>query len=267
MLLVTSCSQEPDVFKEYETVFKLGDRPEWATQNWNVNGWKKERPILDDGRVFWSRTKIDVLKAPKPLQPYGIQLEVYGEYEVFWDGVLIGKNGNPGQELNLGPEGILWATFSIPTHLTEKGVHVLALRSSLYYFSDHAGIHFLEIDNYENLLTNRLIESSYMHVFAGAFLIAAIYFLFLFLGNKKEYPKLVFSISCLLFFWFNNDPFCAHHFTHTLQPTCDTFGGYYEPDVRYFIFNPTLFLYTVSLPKTETLFGDLYRRSFVYILY
>ena len=125
---------------------------------------------------------------------------MYGEYEVFWDGVVIGKNGNPGQEENLGPEGILWATFSIPAHLTEEGEHVLALRSSLYYFPDHVGIHYLEIDNYDNLLTDRLIESSYMHLFAGAFLIASIYFLFLFLSDKKEYPMLIFSISCFLFF-------------------------------------------------------------------
>ena len=39
-----------------------------------------------------------------------------------------------------------------------------------------------------------------MHLFAGAFLIASLYFLFLFLTNKKEPATLVFSISCFLFF-------------------------------------------------------------------
>lgn len=199
MLLVTSCSQNP-VFKKHDTVFKLGDQQEWTAINLNDRDWEKDIALVPDGKVFWSRTKIDILKAPEPLHPYGLQLDVYGEYEVFWDGVLIGKNGNPGQEAILDPEGKLWATFSIPTHLTGKGEHVLAIRSSLYYFPDHVGIFGLEIDHYDNLLTERLIETSYMHIFAGAFLIASIYFLFLFLSDKKEYQMLIFSISCFLFF-------------------------------------------------------------------
>lgn len=199
LLLVTSCSQDP-VFKEYETVFQVGDQQEWAAQNWNEQGWRKRIRLVPDGKVFWSRTKIDILKTQESLHPYGIQLHVYGEYEVFWDGVLIGKNGNPGQEAILGPEGKMWATFSIPTHLTEAGEHLLALRSSLYYFPNHIGMDELEIDYYDDLLTDRLIESSYMHLFAGAFLIASFYFLFLFLSDKKEYATLIFSVSCLLFF-------------------------------------------------------------------
>lgn len=199
LILVTSCSQSP-VFKGYETVFKIGDQQEWAAKNWNDEGWKSGRFVVDGGRVFWSRTKIDILKAPESLHPYGLQLHVYGEYEVFWDGVLIGKNGNPGQEELLGPEGKMWATFSIPTHLTEAGEHLLALRSSLYYFPNHTRIEELDIAYYDELLTDRLIESSYMHLFAGAFLIAAFYFLFLFLSDKKEYAMLIFSVSCFLFF-------------------------------------------------------------------
>ena len=200
ILLVTSCSQSPPIFKQYNTVFQLGDQQEWAAKNWNDRDWKKNIALVPDSQVFWSRTKIDVLESPEPLHPYGLQLDVYGEYEVFWDGVLIWKNGNPGQEAILGPEGEMWATFSIPTHLTEKGEHLLALRSSLHYFPNHTGIWELDIDYYDDLLTDQLVESSYMHLFAGAFLIASFYFLFLFLSDKKEYATLIFSISCFLFF-------------------------------------------------------------------
>jgi hypothetical protein len=199
ILLVTSCSQSP-VFKKYETVFQVGDQQEWAAKNLNDQYWKKGKPIVLGGQIYWFRTPIDILKAPESLHPYGIQLDVYGEYEVFWDGVLIGKNGNPGQEAVLPPEGKMWATFSIPTHLTEEGEHLLAIRSSLYYFPDHSGIWGLKMGYYDDLLNDRLIESSYMHLFAGAFLIASFYFLFLFLSNKKEYATLIFSISCFLFF-------------------------------------------------------------------
>lgn len=200
MLLVTSCAQESTVFKEYVTKFKIGDQQEWAAQNWNDQSWEKKMKLVPDGQIFWSRTKIDIHKTPEALQPYGLRLEVYGEYEVFWDGILIGKNGNPGQEASLAPESKLWTTFSIPTYLTDQGEHVMAIRLSNYYFPDHIGNYDLKIDDYDDLLTDRLIQNSYMHAFAGAFLIASIYFLFLFLGNKKDYPRLIFSISCFLFF-------------------------------------------------------------------
>ncbi|MFP2994789.1 histidine kinase [Spongiivirga sp. MCCC 1A20706] len=200
LLFVSSCTQESPIFKKYETVFKIGDQQEWAAKKWNNQDWVKKIDWVPDGLIFWSRTEIDILKAPETFQPYGIQLEVYGEYEVFWDGTLIGRNGNPGQEAILEPEGKLWATFSIPEHLTTKGEHVLAIRSSLYHFPDHVGIWAMDINYYDDLLTSQLIETSYIHLFAGAFLIASFYFFFLFLGNKKEYPMLVFSISCFFFF-------------------------------------------------------------------
>ncbi|MEX0289102.1 MAG: hypothetical protein AB3N14_08305, partial [Flavobacteriaceae bacterium] len=214
VLLVTSCSQNPKpVFNEYETVFRIGDKQEWAIKNLNDSNWKNRIQLVPEGQIFWSRTKIDIHKPPEALRPYGLQLEAYGEYEVYWDGVLIGKNGNPGKEAELPPEGELWTTFSIPTHLTNAGEHLLALRLSNYYYPDHVGNYELKIDDYDDLLTDRLIQNSYMHVFAGAFLIAAIYFLFLFLSNKSAYPMLIFSISCFLFFCLT-----MTHFVKTTLP-------------------------------------------------
>ncbi|MEO1049369.1 MAG: histidine kinase [Bacteroidota bacterium] len=188
------------MYKKHRSVYKIGDDAAWATKGLDDQTWKKKLAWVPDGQIYWTRTKIDILSAPEPLSLYGLQLEVYGEYELYWDGVLIGKNGNPGQEAELGPEGKLWVTFSIPAELTEKGEHILAIRSSLYFFANHIGIYDLKIDHYDDLLTDRLIESSYIHIFAGAFLIASMYFLFLFLSNKKDYTVLVFSISCFLFF-------------------------------------------------------------------
>lgn len=214
MLFASSCSQSSTpVFKRYRTVFQIGDQAEWAAKDLNDRLWGNRLELVPDGQIFWSRTKIDIHKAPEALKPYGLRLEAYGEYEVFWDGVLIGKNGNPGQEADLPPEGELWITFNIPTHLTNEGEHVMALRLSNYYYPDHIGNYGLRIDDYHDLLTDRLIQNSYMHVFAGAFLIASIYFLFLFLGNKKEYLTLIFSVSCLLFFGLT-----MTHFVRTTIP-------------------------------------------------
>lgn len=222
VLLASSCSKDPAIFKEHPTVFKVGDHPTWAGKDLNDNNWTRWLSLVPDGQIFWSRTNIDILSAPEGLRPYGLQIDVYGEYEIFWDGVLIGKNGNPGQEAELPPEGKLWITHGIPAHLATEGEHVLAVRLSNYYFPDHIGRYVIEISDYEDLLTSLLIKTSYMHVFAGAFLIISIYFLFLFLNNRKEYPTLIFSVCCFLIFAlvltvFSKDYVPVHYSLHVIR--------------------------------------------------
>ena len=199
--VATSCSQNP-IFFEHHTKAKIGDQIEWAAKELDDEEWSKLKPKLEGGEVYWYRTQIDILKEPRPLHPYGIRPYLYGEYEVYWDGVLIGKNGNPGQEAALPPEGKMLATFILPAHLSNVGEHMLAIRASLHYFPDHVGMR-VDINNYDELLTGRLIETSYMHILAGAFLIASLYFLFLYLNDRREYGMLIFSISCFLFFILN----------------------------------------------------------------
>ncbi len=69
LLLATSCKHSPAIFKEYVTVFQIGDQPEWATRNWNDAAWKKGMKLVPDGQVFWSRTRIDIFKAPSHFVP------------------------------------------------------------------------------------------------------------------------------------------------------------------------------------------------------
>ena len=221
VLLTSSCSDKP-VFTEHETVYQIGDQPDWALINFDDERWQKRIKLVPDGQIFWSRTKIDILTAPEEFRSYGLQIDAYGEYEIFWDGVLIGGNGNPGQEAELPPEGKVWVTYRIPTQLATEGEHVLALRLSNYYFPDHVGQYELEIADYEDILTDLLIKTSYMHVFAGAFLIASIYFLFLFLNHRKEYPTLIFSVCCFFIFAlvitvFSKDYVPMHYSLHIIR--------------------------------------------------
>lgn len=193
-------AQDDPVFKVREILYKIGDDPSWSSVQLDDSDWTSQYPIMEDGSILWYRYNIGIHSAPEALRQYGIELEAYGEYELYWDGELIGKNGNPGQEAILPPEGELWTTYSIPTHLTDSGTHVLAIRASLLHFPDHTRIFELDIDYYDDLLTEGLIENAYMHMFAGAFLIVSLYFLFLFISNKKAYSTLVFSVCCLLVF-------------------------------------------------------------------
>ncbi|MBM1107015.1 histidine kinase [Aurantibacter crassamenti] len=200
MLMLEPVYAQDPVFKIHSVKYKIGDQADWSAKALNDAHWIRKAPKIQDNQILWYRYSIDILKAPESLRQYGIQLEAYGEYEIFWDGIMIGKNGNPGQEGEMPSEGELWTTFSIPNHLSNSGNHVLALRASLHYFPDHTRIDDLEIDYYDDLLTRGSVKNAYMHIFAGAFLITSLYFFFLFLSNKKAYSTLVFSICCFLVF-------------------------------------------------------------------
>ncbi|MTI22250.1 regulator [Fulvivirga sp. RKSG066] len=221
LLIQPLYAQEP-VYKVQKRAYKIGDQAEWSAPQFNDEDWVGTSPILQGGEILWYRLHIEILEEPESLRQYGIQLEAYGEYEIFWDGVLIGENGNPGQEENLPPEGELWATYGIPAHLSDTGVHVLSLRTSLLHFPDHTRIHALKIDYYDDLFTDALIQNTYMHIFAGAFLITALYFLFLYLSNRKVYSTLIFSICCFLIFAlvvtvFSNEYLPLHYSNHVLR--------------------------------------------------
>ncbi len=188
VLLCTSCHQK-SLSQRGEIFYKIGDQIEW-----------EENIRLESGEIFWSKTNINILENPKQHQSFGVDLvNTFGEFEVYWDGILIGTNGNPGKETSLGRSGEMWRVFRIPQDLSYKGEHVLALKRSLHYYPDHTGFNAF-VNDYDYLLQFPLIYTAFMYIFGGAFLLAALYFFFLFLGNKKEKPILIFSISCFLFF-------------------------------------------------------------------
>jgi len=196
--LCTSCHQK-SISHRGETVYKIGNQEEWAAVNYEDNNWE-EKIKLEGGEIFWSRTPINLLESPNKLQSFGVDLvNTFGEYQVYWDGVLIGDNGNPGKEATLGLNGDMWRVYKIPSNLSQKGTHILALKRSLYYYPDHIRFNAF-VNDYDYLKEFPLIYTAFMYIFAGAFLLAALYFFFLFLGNKKEKTILLFSINCFLFF-------------------------------------------------------------------
>ena len=180
------------IFTRGETVYHAGDTIPRNTV------WKKEIDIEEDN-IFWSKTAVVILEEPDPLNQYGILIRQHGAYEVFWDGQLIGKNGDPGT-LSKTEEKGMSTTFLLPNKRSLKGKHELVLRKSIHFYLDYnPQLHF-HIANYKELVQRDLKITVFIHIFAGVFLMAALYFFFLFLSNPKSYATLIFSINCLLFF-------------------------------------------------------------------
>ena len=206
-ILFVSCSERnyfdngesPDSFKRGNTVYRLGDDMSWKNASVHDSLWKDEVEIVED-QIFWSRTDVDILKEPEELNQYGIILNQHGEFEAFWDGVLIGRNGDPNNSLNSDKSGKMIAKFMIPKELTTKGRHKLVVRKSIHFYPDYNHSLYFYVTNYDQILQGEIKEMVFIHIFAGAFLMAALYLFLLFISNRKNYATLIFSVNCFLFF-------------------------------------------------------------------
>lgn len=196
MLVFSSCKQEVD-YENQEPLYQTGDRFNWAETGYNDQGWRKEKGETGD-QIFWLRSKVSILDTAT--RPLGIEIYAFGAYDVYWDGLLIGHNGQFAIQGKAEIPGSATANFQLPPVASGKGVHLLALRATQAYSAAQRGVD-VKIGYYADLLRMPLIMVSFMHLMAGAFLIASIYYFFLYLNSRrKEYAVLVFAVVCLLFF-------------------------------------------------------------------
>ncbi|MFL1896604.1 histidine kinase [Aquimarina sp. 2-A2] len=199
LIVLISCQEQAKIYELSQNLFKTGDSIQWKNPDLDDQEWTLQRDVLNNN-IFWVRQHITLLENSSSEEPLGLLIHAFGSYEVYWDGVLIGKNGEPGNEERETEKSEVSCNFIIPTQLSNPGVHVIALRASQRYLNQEKRPIIFHIQNYDELLTSPLIITLFMHILAGAFLITAIYFLILFLNTKKGLPILLFSISCFLFF-------------------------------------------------------------------
>ncbi|WP_172277966.1 histidine kinase [Chryseobacterium sp. LAM-KRS1] len=182
------------------SLYKTGDDPAWAAKNYNDKNWSRVRGDTSD-KIFWSRTRLDLRQVEPELTPLGLQIESFGAFEVYWDGVFIGNNGQLPQNGKPETPGSESSYYRVPDSLISPGSHIVALRTSQSLLPHvHRDIGF-KMNKYTTLLTKPLVTMSYMNLMAGAFLIAAVYYFFLYLNSRRRpLDILIFATTCLLFF-------------------------------------------------------------------
>jgi len=196
-ILFSSCEQAKEPLVFYKQKVKLGDNPEWGKLNFDDSEWEEDVDITGKG-VFWLRINFEI-ENPDDLQvDQGIMVGGTGSYQIWLDEVYLGQNGELQTEDKDEIHGLYHAFFDIPDSLLTKGKHVAAFRMTKQ--SDNVSQHlFFLIDDYFDLVRSPLQFSKYMFLFAGTFLITAIYFLFVFFSRPQEISPLIFSIICILF--------------------------------------------------------------------
>lgn len=197
LLLLSSC--ESAIVEEVgRTRYQLGDQQAWAKADYDDTKWPTERGSVGK-QIFWARTEVKLIESPK--RPLGLLVQCFGAYDAYWDGVLVGHNGKMPSNNSAEVPGTAMIYLSIPDSLSKSGSHTLALRLSQSYLTEVSRPIGIDVENYDTLLQRPLIIMSFMNLMAGAFLIASIYYFFLFFSSRhKEYPVFIFGVICFLFF-------------------------------------------------------------------
>lgn len=188
LLLFTSCEQYTDYVKSDVTYYSDDDHP-------------KDYLGKSENSVFKVPIPVELIEREKNAAPLGLQVNAFGAFDVYWDGVFVGRNGKMAQSGQAEVPGTEMTYYQIPEDLAFTGKHrVTIIGTQSQWREAHRGIH-VKLESYLRLHRAPLIVMSFMNLMAGAFLIAAIYYFFLYINSsRKETTVLLFGIICLLFF-------------------------------------------------------------------
>lgn len=186
------------VYDGQSPVYQIGDDNQWAKGSYNDHNWSVDRGNTGS-QIFWARSQVRLLEVPAG--EIGLQIMAFGAFDVYWDGVLIGSNGRVASKNVSEVPGTETSYFMLPEAISRAGVHILALRCSQSFENKTQRSIGVKLDSYPDLLRKPLIIMSFMNLMAGAFMIAAMYYFFLYANSRlKEYNTLIFAVICLLFF-------------------------------------------------------------------
>lgn len=201
LMLCSSCENESPLLYPNSRVIQLGDNMDWADPHYDDSDWDRTGRTTEIGR-FWVRCGITFDDRIDLLDHKGIHMISLGSYEAYWDGVLIHENGKIADNKENEIEGQGISQILIPDSLCQIGPHVLALRLSNYHSKPNT-IDSWNTFNVEEFYYSRkkgLQVTALMYVLGGCFLLVSLYYLLLFIQEKRDLKTLLFSAICMLFF-------------------------------------------------------------------
>ena len=176
---------------------KVGDNADWARPDFDDSKWGDEIPLADT--LFWLRTTVMLPTAPQRFEPLGVTMSISASYELYWDGLLIGENGRVGKSAREEVPGSYRRAFMIPDTLANAGTHQLVMRVSSFDGVNTLSMGWPTVGDYLTLTRRPMVLAAFMHLLAGAFLVVAIYYLFVYFINYRRQAFLLFAMLCLVF--------------------------------------------------------------------
>lgn len=151
--------------------------------------------------IFKFDIDVELIKRENLSLPLGLQVNAFGAFDVYWDGVLLGNNGRMAKSGNTEIPGTEMTYYQIPENLAQIGQHIVTINGTQTQFREAERGIDVKLESYLRLQRAPLVVMSFMNLMAGAFLIASIYYFFLYINSTRKEPTvLLFGIICLLFF-------------------------------------------------------------------
>ncbi len=175
-----------------------GDAVEWSGQDFSDEDWSTELFSLKG--VYWIRAKIALEKPVKPYRKQSIKVWLRGAYDLYWDGQLIGRNGQVGHDKTSETAGLYQQLYIIPDSLATLGMHQIAMRVSNFH-DFHMQYPRIMVGEYLKLSREPLILTLFIHLLAGFFMLAALYYYALFfVGPDRQKTFVILGSLCLFLF-------------------------------------------------------------------
>ncbi len=150
------------------------------------------RDITDidpQGRVIWIGATFDLppsfLSGGEPLAVY---IGALASSALYWNGQQIGTNGVPGESGETEIPGKLDAAFFVPQKLLVEGKNEIAIRMASFHnpIEVYAPVHYIYAAEAKPVAASLTFYYAPALLTAGAFILAAVYFGLLWLGDRKN---------------------------------------------------------------------------------
>ena len=178
-----------------------GDSAQWKLPSYDDQHWEGQFPVSSN--IYWWRVRVTLDERVIANNPLGLRINSFlGSYDAYWDGHYIGSNGTIGDSKKTEKAGGINRLFMLPQMLSQEGEHLLAVRVSQFYDTQHQTYPFLKLSNYDQQSQTLILLAAFMHIFAGVFFVVAIYYFFLYQASFRQATFLIFGLlSFTLFAW------------------------------------------------------------------
>lgn len=181
---------------------RAGDDPAWAAPAHDDSDWILQEPweVNPQGRIVWIRAHVTLPESfDVSSEPLGVYVAVAGSWEVFWNGVLAGRNGVPGATPDAEVPGKIDAEVFIPPALIRDGENLLTLRMSSFHLGRtlHAPVQAIALERYGYITARGMGMHPLTVAVAGALLLGSVYFAVMFLLDRKDPASLLLSLLAL----------------------------------------------------------------------
>ena len=237
-------------------VLAEGDNPAWSAPDLDDSSWDPEGSTRS-AHNFWVRFKINYDPDAYSFENTGMHIISLGSYDLYWDGILISSNGVVGSSRADEVPGKFLSQILVPDSLLSKGEHVVAFRVSNHHLPpvNILSWNTFYLEEYKETVRSDLVITAWIFILAGTYLMAALYYLFIFLLRTREKEALIFSSMCFLFFALILTEYVKFLYAYPYDLQLIRLFGVFFLTLLITFLTPLFFLQFFKIPKTRLIGG------------